>query len=256
MARHPHQLYFRNNSFLFFLFPRGVWMCSPPQNYAVMFPTSGWTSRVKHTPTATEETPRANSLPHHAVSLARQLLHNRAWLRELLSLHNVALSSSWGCHYQVETMRERDVASIHLALWGFRITSGEKCSNPVSPVAVNHANAVVVAILAKLPPGSQTQAPAEAQASSFQEAWALSRFSWDYSFVSEKDRSNLHMVTLLNRRSNQVQENTQGTERTCINCGKKRFCFYCMKIRKDESKPDTGSITAVAVEPHTAPSSK
>lgn len=67
-------------------------------------------------------------------------------------------------------MRERDVASIHLALWGFRITSGEKCSNPVSPVAVNHANTVVVATLAKLPPGSQTQAPAEAQASSFQEA--------------------------------------------------------------------------------------
>lgn len=120
MARHPHQLYFRNNSFLFFLFPRGVWMCSPPQNYAVMFPTSGWTSRVKHTPTATEETPQANSPPHHAVSLARQLLHNRAWLRERLSLHNVALSSSWGCHYQVETMRERDVTKYSLSSLGFQ----------------------------------------------------------------------------------------------------------------------------------------
>lgn len=70
-------------------------------------------------------------------------------------------------------MRERKREmwqSIYFALWGFRITSGDKCSNPVSPVTVYHADTGVVAILAKLPPESQTQAPAEAQASSFQEA--------------------------------------------------------------------------------------
>lgn len=94
MSRHPHQPYFRSNSFLFFFFP-GERECAPhPKIMQSCFLLLGEPQGSKHTPTATEETPRANSLPHHAVSFAKQLLHNRARLHEVLSLHNVALSSS------------------------------------------------------------------------------------------------------------------------------------------------------------------
>lgn len=92
-----------------------------------------------HTHMVTDETPQENHLPDHAVALVRQVLHSQIWLHKstlckprtyLPAAILIASTLQW----------QKDV--IYFALQGFRITSGENCSSPVSAVTVNHTNTV------------------------------------------------------------------------------------------------------------------